>query len=425
MSLKTSTYGWLVAALLLAGCSASRYADRDNLSDLYNKESTTVHPEFYVYNLSDDTSELYFKLNTDELLYTRSNKNSEFTSIVLISYQVYSSLDTKVLVDSATQKVVDINNELATKELIGSIQMSVPTGGDYTIKITTIDLNRKQENQSFIQVNKSSVNSRQNFLLTDTETGKPLFNYYFSANQNITIQCHAGSNQILGRYYSRDFALAAPPHSLSPPPTFSYDADSLFTLVVDTNARVNLTMPAEGFIHLQNDTTDKEGLTLFAFSTGFPSVITYESMLLPLRYVSQKVEYETMEEAPDVKQAIESFWLDISNSSEERASELIKQFYLRVEEANKSFTSYMEGWKTDRGLLYIIYGSPNVLYKNDHSETWVYGEETNIMSITFTFNKVSNPFSDNDFELSRNELYRSSYYRAVDSWRQGRVYSTN
>ena len=32
----------------------------------------------------------------------------------------------------------------------------------------------------------------------------------------------------------------------------------------------------------------------------------------------------------------------------------------------------VEGWRTDRGLVHIIFGTPNSIYKNDDTETWIY-----------------------------------------------------
>ncbi|MCE9540005.1 MAG: GWxTD domain-containing protein, partial [Bacteroidetes bacterium] len=94
----------------------------------------------------------------------------------------------------------------------------------------------------------------------------------------------------------------------------------------------------------------------------------------------------------------------------------------RVQDANLYFTSYLEGWKTDRGMIYLIYGSPNVTYKTANSETWIYGEENNINSLSYTFSKTNNPFTNNDFTLDRSVVYKQSWYTAVDIWRQGRTY---
>ena len=46
--------------------------------------------------------------------------------------------------------------------------------------------------------------------------------------------------------------------------------------------------------------------------------------------------------------------------------------------------------------------------------------------MTFDFfmgnNKMENPFTENDYKLQRSPMYKSSWYRAVDSWRSGRAY---
>ena len=105
----------------------------------------------------------------------------------------------------------------------------------------------------------------------------------------------------------------------------------------------------------------------------------------------------------------------------ERARTLIREFYTRVESANNYFTSYLEGWKTDRGIIYIIYGVPNVVYKNKDYENWIYGEENNMMSINFTFHRVNNPASNNDFSLSRSPApsltYSSTQYKQTENLR--------
>ena len=102
------------------------------------------------------------------------------------------------------------------------------------------------------------------------------------------------------------------------------------------------------------------------------------------------------------------------------------------------FTSHLEGWKTDRGMISIIFGPPSYIRKTKSAEIWYYGQQSNsnlnaynslndpmrIQSsgLKFTFDKVSNPFSMNDYELDRNYSYKSSWYRAVESWRKGKVY---
>ena len=109
----------------------------------------------------------------------------------------------------------------------------------------------------------------------------------------------------------------------------------------------------------------------------------------------------------------------------ERARVLIKSYYSRVQYANIFFTSYFEGWKTDRGLIYIIFGPPSSVYRNNETEIWNYSQSYNYGPLNFTFDKIKNPFTSNDYQLRRSNYYELPWYRAVDSWRDGRVVNDN
>jgi GWxTD domain-containing protein len=129
-------------------------------------------------------------------------------------------------------------------------------------------------------------------------------------------------------------------------------------------------------------------------------------------------------EAVDQKKRIDKFWTDLGGSNE-RAKELIRKYYGRVLESNKQFTSYQEGWKTDRGMIYIIFGAPNRVTKRKNVEIWTYGEAANSSTTTFSFFRIKNPFTDNDYYLERNDLFKEPWYQAVDLWRQGKIYLDN
>ena len=93
----------------------------------------------------------------------------------------------------------------------------------------------------------------------------------------------------------------------------------------------------------------------------------------------------------------------------------------KSEFSNRFFSSYLEGWKTDRGLVYIIFGPPSSVYISDDSESWNYGQQNNYSSLIFTFDKVNNPFTGKDYHMRRAEYYEVPWYKAVDTWRSGRV----
>jgi GWxTD domain-containing protein len=120
------------------------------------------------------------------------------------------------------------------------------------------------------------------------------------------------------------------------------------------------------------------------------------------------------------KEAVENFWIKNTGNKDKEKSALLA-YYNRVEKANLYFTSYVDGWRTERGIVYLIFGAPNSIFKQSESETWLYGEEGNYRSTSFTFIKVLNPFTDNDYQLNRSEIYKEEWYRFVDTWRMGKI----
>ena len=169
------------------------------------------------------------------------------------------------------------------------------------------------------------------------------------------------------------------------------------------------------------DTTKREGVTIYYFSDFFPEIKRAEDMIPPLRFITTKAEYDELTSSTNQKAAIEKFWVNCVGN-QDKAREVIRKFYTRMHEANIFYTSYIEGWKTDRGMIYLIYGAPNSVYRTANTETWTYGEENNINSLQYSFTKVANPFTDNDYSLERSSVYKQSWYSSVDIWRQGKLY---
>ena len=219
----------------------------------------------------------------------------------------------------------------------------------------------------------------------------------------------------------RQFLLSVPPFSFDIKTEFDYTPDSLFQISVNDSTLVNL--PEEGFYHLQSDTTIKEGGTIFRFESGYPNVSKQQQLLESLRYLTSKKEFEEMQKSTNMKTAVDNFWLS-RGGSEEKTRALIRKYYGRVQDANKFFTSYTEGWRTDRGMIYVIFGSPTTLYLGAESETWIYGTPNSALALNFFFTKVNNPFTPNDMTLSRAPIYESNWYRAVETWRQGRAFNS-
>lgn len=380
----------------------------------------TIHPQFTVFNSSDSTADLYFKIASKELLYTRPD-GIHFSSNALISYRMFSSYDSKEILDSGSVRLIDQNDTGADKFLVGKMTIRAKSPHSYFVRIRVADLNRNNEVTATASIEKDNDLNRQNFLVKSTATDAPIFRNYLKLDEEVSITYKSKIDvTVFVRYYNREFPLAAPPFSLTEPRPFHYQPDSTYTLQLNKGV-TKFTPAKKGFYHIQLDTTKRDGVTLFNFSDAFPEIKKAEDMVLPLRYITSKQEYEELVSSTNKKAGVEKFWMDCTGN-QERAKEVIRKYYNRVQDGNTYFTSYVEGWKTDRGMIYLIYGAPNVIYKTANSETWTYGEENNINSLTYTFSKVNNPFTDNDYALERSVAYKQSWYSAVDIWRQGRAY---
>ena len=415
-------YLYILFSILLLACGTSKKAETSKAPPTsYKHDSNTIHPEFTVFHASDDVTELHYKINSKELLYTRPD-GMNFSSNLLITYRLYSNFDSKDVVDSSSVRLVDVNNDNSAKFLVGKMDVKAITPRSYYLRINITDLNRNISVASGIELEKDSDLNRQNFLVKSKAEDAPLFHNYFKLNEELLIQYKAKlAVTLFVRYYNRDFPLAAPPFSVTEPRPFQYKADSLFTIQLDQNGIANFSTNKKGFYHFQLDTTKRIGLTLYNFSETFPDIKKAQDLVPPLRFITSKQEYDELTSSTNPKAAVEKFWLNCTGN-QDRAKEIIRKYYNRERDANLFFTSYLEGWKTDRGMIYLIYGAPNVIYRTAYGETWTYGEENNINSLSYTFSKVDNPFTDNDFILERSAVYKQNWGIAVDIWRQGRTY---
>lgn len=411
---------YTVFSLLVIACGTPRKANNTQTNN-YKHDVTTLHPQFVVFHVNDTLSELHYKIASKELLYTRPD-GINFSSNVLISYRLLASYDAKEISDSSSVRLVDVNNNNSDQFLIGKMNVKAISPRSYFLRVTVTDLNRNTNITTVLPLEKESDLNRQNFLVRSKETDVPLFRTYFKPGEKLVINYKAkmGVN-IYVRYYDRDFPLAAPPFSQAEPKPFQYRPDSTYTLQLSPSGSIDFTATKKGFYHLQLDTTKRDGITLFNFSEVFPEIKKAEDMVAPLRFITSREEYDELTASANKKAAVEKFWLN-STGNHDRAKEVIRKYYNRVQDANQYFTSYLEGWKTDRGMMYLIYGSPNIIYRTANSETWIYGEENNINSLQYSFSRVNNPFTDNDFTLERSTVYKQSWYVAVDIWRQGRTY---
>ena len=413
----------VIAIYLLGftGCVSNLRLSNQNMSELYFEPIATLKTNFTVFNTSDSTTRLFCAFNPNQLLFSREDGTDDFRAAYILSFNLYPSFDSKELLDSGSFRFSYFKKE-GLKEVIRSCDIKAANSNKYLLEVSIFDVNRRQLSRSFINLEKTSQYTRQDFLVSSIPQDKPCFNNIIHSKDKVSIEVNSpGISQLQLTYFNKQFPIAIPPFSVKPQSPVKYGPDSIVSVGVKELKEQGIQFDKTGVYHFQADTAQKDGLTLFRYYDEYPRITQIEQMIGPLRYITTKQEYSEMVLKENKKLAVDDFWLKITGTTE-RGKKVIKKFYNRVHMANKYFSSYLEGWKSDRGMIYIIYGSPDVVYKNNFSESWIYGEEGNLISLNFTFVKVNNLFTDNDFSLDRSPIYKNSWYLAVDAWRQGIIY---
>lgn len=408
-------YFFILLCLVLAACTGTKIANQ-NLSYLYNPLEVLFIPDYSVFNDNDSITTVYLTLDTKNLLYIKNENTQHFEAHFSAQAQLYDSYEMKTMIDSCYTEFKNDDN-VNYYNFWGNFKVRAQFPGNYLLKVVFRDLNRHTEVESYIDIYKSKRYSNQSFLMTGKDSF-PLIHHYLIPSQQFRIfSGDTAIKSLFVRCYDRSFPIAPPPYSTTNLKPFDFAPDSIFEIPIHNGYSELLSFQNQGIYHFQIDTTLKQGCSVFCFDEDYPAVTNPIQMLYSLRYLSSKSEYDDLLVMKSKKEAVEHFWLE-TGGNVERAKELIKLYYNRVQQANKLFYSYLEGWKTDRGLIYIVYGPPNVVYRGEKGESWVYGEDRNLSSISFSFYKVENPFTENDYALSRSPIYKDGWYIAVDNWRR-------
>jgi GWxTD domain-containing protein len=392
------------------------------VSKIYNPASSKIHPAFTVYNDSDNSSSLYIKVFPKELLYTQANSEGVYKGTIKIDYELLdiTDMENTSIADSGSY-AYSFKREGVQERYITSIPLEAELGKIYQLTIRAVDIVRKEEQRKYIMVDKRTGLSQQNFILYNEGKTIPYFAPFIVGNGLFKIDSRNFQqyNRIFVSYHGNEMPLPKPTFSLARENEFLSRPDSIWILPFKKDLTYQLKY--KGLYFFQLDTNQNEGLTILNFGSDFPKIKMPDQMIGPLAYLTNSVEYKEIEDAVNQKLAVDEFWLDKADNIE-RARELIRIYYNRVYFANYYFSSFKPGWKTDRGMIYIIYGPPQSINRTVNEEKWVYYRKSFSSSITFTFNYITMPYALNNYILQRSESYDWHWREAVESWKNGKVF---
>lgn len=136
---------------------------------------------------------------------------------------------------------------------------------------------------------------------------------------------------------------------------------------------------------------DENMKTTFVFNKAFfsrwaglpSSVYDLDKAISQMVYIAAPQELNKIKESSSQEEKLKNFieyWKQKDPSPNNEENEVFDEYFRRVNFANENFSNYNEGWKTDRGMVYIILGTPNNInrhpfeYDSKPYEIWEYYE---------------------------------------------------
>jgi GWxTD domain-containing protein len=416
--------------VLLGGCGTlSRQTESaepspEYLASLYNPSELSLHPDYTLFHENDRFSMLYIRAYPAELRFSATNEDAEYRALLGIHYRLIE-LDPAgmegTVVDSASVTYKLLEKDEKRPAFIASRSVPIRSGYRYLLRLEAQDVQRGSVGLEYLYVDKTNPYGAQNFKVVSFASGYPKFMSFFMPGEDFSIHYRNPSvDSIHVDYFRLESELPRPPVTATADYTISHTSDTSF--VYPLSDTVHFDLVRVGMFFFRVDPEKEEGLTLFNFGGSFPEVKTPTELMEPIFYLATLAEYRDLRREPNRKLAVDNFWLQRGNSVE-RSRELIRVYYNRVVYSNLYFTSNKEGWKTDRGMIFILFGPPSRIRMTGRGERWYYFTNRRNKTVEFRFDRQPDVHSYDHMKWMKTSESQVLWNEAVRSWRNGKVYS--
>jgi len=399
--------------ILFSGCNPALNITGMDISSMYSIQKETSILINQLYNNNDSLTTISIVLPAGLIQPDPGTK--KYTKKGTLKYEVIGDGKHITLVDSATFAISDTSD--SQNYISHTWTFKALPGINYYVK-ATYSVPGIHDDYLLLEYFSKKNHLSQSWYRFQRESGEYIPGNITAFNQPVRIVTPDSTNmQLLVKLFSKNFPVPVPPFVEQVRAPFNYLPDSTFSLELKDGKSAYFIPEQTGFYFFQPDTSLLQGPSFFRMNTGFPKVTQHTLMRDALRYITSAKEFQQLNAYKIPKVAVDSFW--IANAGRpDIATELIRKYYQRVETANRLYTSFTDGWKTDRGMIFIVLGKPSRVYRSFQQEVWIYGEYDDPRSLKFYFSKVINPFTENDYVLIRNEYYKSAWYQNVQLWRR-------
>jgi GWxTD domain-containing protein len=353
-------------------------------------------------------------LNEAALFFKISLNKTTSVGEYLIKYTYYTQIEDQT---STTSDTIKVRSSLIAMEKDNYyFKISIPFDNPITLIVVSFtNITNSKVFDFHIPVSTPTTFKKGDLVLMEKDRDVPLFRKFLNAKDSFRIvSVFQTSPEAYFFHYKGSFSPATPPFIMRSSDTaHRLEIDSTFT--VPTGQVISFSR--NGLYFIQSDTVGLKGISMNITDIYFPKTSEISKLIERVIYLSTSKEHKILQEA-GTKKAFEAFWISVAKN-QDRARRIIGSYYKRVNESNQLFSHYKEGWMSDQGMIYIIYGPPNQIVRDINGEIWIYQKTPNLAKIKFSFVRLRNIFTDRHYELLRDEEYSQAWFRTIDLWRRG------
>ena len=346
--------------------------------------------QIYNYNTNLFDVSIKYKISNDHFVFVRGEDSFQANAITTI--QLFDTVKDSIIMqeswkDTILEKFYD-DTRSASKMLQFSKDITLPKG-DYNIKINVQDLD-----------NNNMYSFREKlYLASDKGFGQILiYNQKFDKDEKIilheieeSIALEDRGMQLLFQYFDdldviENLHLKIENYKKKDEIVFSnvkLNGDGFywidFNIPDDYYGLINITL---------NISSDKVLKSFFIYNDKYDlwsqdinEIVGVMRYILPISDIKSMKEMDV-----DSKfQYISNFWADKDPNESTPENELLIEFTNRIRYVNLNFSDFNKGWKTDKGRIYIIYGTPESQNLYSSQSDGVYEVWTYPSGLKFTF----------------------------------------
>lgn len=408
--------GLMIIIIILGSCSQQKQLNKFNMAKQYVDEYSGRMMQQQIFHINDSISELAIRVVPSLIPGLKTNQLEAY-SYMTLTYAVYTSMSKKDVIETDTYKLSELVAFDKIQNGVAKLKIPIPMiqNMNYVVLVSLQDPVNNKNYLKMMRVFKAN-GAAEDYRILDKNNDIVWFPWVDS-NQEIKIQYrNTNAKSIHLSYFRPKFSLARPPYSqMENRDVKNAGVFESFELKLTNGISSLIQLPKEGVYKLHSEKDDLSGKTIVQFYDAFPSVSSDAQKVFALRYLNAKKEFALMlQDNPE--HTVHEFWF-FDERSKERSQEMMRTYYARMLRANHIFTSYKEGWKTDRGMIFMIYGPPDNVYHETGSEVWEYGPDASYNDLRFVFNIINSHLIQKEFVLDRSEAYKESWYQLLDHWR--------